>query len=756
MNNRAYRIANALLLASQKEYLRRNRSIPEIKVFWHNTVFLFFSEVNRRKLFSHGEDYDFEKMVSIGLMPEYLFEFYMENQSVLNDSLAIAIDEYLDDPFNVNECRQELLNAEIDFTGNEPVLFADKVSRDNIGSYYTPRDLASAVVNSSLREFVFSKKQNYRIADFSCGGGDFFLAIMNYVNQKYGIANSDIVKWFFGVDIDPIALQICVTNLLEYAHREDWAEIISHFQFGNPLIIFEGTTSAKEKNQRFAEQRLYAPELGLPAAYFEDTYDVVVGNPPWEKIRFEERKFFRGINNTIAAISQKNLRDAEVEKLRSTNPKVYQWRNAVCVEYSNMTAAKYHHNKIKDAIVGELNTYSLFTELGYNMLSANGCLALIVKSTLVTAPVYQRLWSKFLSDKAIKAISLFENKDRIFCIDSRERFVVFIASKNESDSFRFSAGLTRAEMLETSEYVMLSADDLAKINPFSNTIPNVSNIKEIAFLKQTHERFGLFSTVHPKCHFGRLVHLTAHASFIDTSETEDNVPIYEGKFIEQYDARYATFKGLSDNKKYASKASATKIPEVPNGFKEIPECRYFVRKELWNKYQNQYNQEYSLCWRSLTSPTNRRTMLAMILPTCPTCQSIQMLQTPDKEELVLLLALFNSIPFDYFVRIKMPGLDLTQSVIKQIPVPSEIDYERTIAVGNITATLKKHILSYAVSLLKDEGRLKELTDKLAGTVYVVTGMSKEEKQKMIDLLFKEAYHLDDATFKEILRTFPKY
>ena len=31
-----------------------------------------------------------------------------------------------------------------------------------------------------------------------------------------------------------------------------------------------------------------------------------------------------------------------------------------------------------------------------------------------------------------------------------------------------------------------------------------------------------------------------------------------------------------------------------------------------------------------------------------------------------------------------------------------------------------------------------------------------DKQKMIDLLFKEAYHLDDAAYKNILLTFPKY
>lgn len=753
--NSTYNIANTFVLAIKDKFKGDFERIPEIKLFWHNTVFLFISEINRRRLFDSIK-YDFSEMVGLGLMPEYLSEFYQENMDVLTESLEAAIEEFYRCDINLNVCRQELLNMALNFAGENLELFSDKVSRDSTGAYYTPRGLAIEVVKSAFGDSFFLEKEEYRIADFSCGGGDFFLAIMDYVGKKYDIAYGRIVKWFYGVDIDPIALQICVVNLLEHADPTDWKEIVSHFTFANPLIINEKKTSIEEKNRLFAMQRLYSPGLGLPTSFFDASYDAVVGNPPWEKIRFEERKFFKGINNAISTIPQKDQRDAEVNRLKNLQPELYKWRNNMFFEYAGMNAAKYHHCKIKDAIVGELNTYSLFTELGFNMLSDNGVLALIVKSTLVTAPAHQKLWSKFLLDKAVRAVYLFENQNRIFSIDSRERFVVFIASKKRSDAFMFSAGLATPEEIETGESILLSAKDLSLINPFTKTIPNVRNNEEIAFLKNAHEQFELFSEVYPDCHFGRLIHLTAHASFIEKARTEDNVPIYEGKFLEQYDARYATFEGLPESKKYANKASAVKTAFDINGKKSIPECRYFVQKNLWNKYQEQYRQPFSLCWRSLTAPTNRRTMLAMILPTCPTCQSIQMLQTPNNEELVLLLALFNSIPFDYFVRMKMPGLDLTQSVIRQIPVPADSDYQREIIVDGKKETLKTHILSYAVSILEEEDRLTGLINTFKGIVYSVKCQIKEEKQKMIDLLFKEAYHLDDETYTEILRTFPRY
>jgi len=133
-----------------------------------------------------------------------------------------------------------------------------------------------------------------------------------------------------------------------------------------------------------------------------------------------------------------------------------------------------------------------------------------------------------------------------------------------------------------------------------------------------------------------------------------------------------------------------------------------------------------------------------------------MLQTKDQAELIMILSLFNSIPFDYFVRIKMPGLDLTQSVVKQIPVPSKADYDEVIEFEGRKFTLRKHILSYTISILKEEERLAGLVSQFENAIYAVKEQDALQKQKMIDFLFKKAYHLDEDDYKEILLTFPKY
>ena len=52
---------------------------------------------------------------------------------------------------------------------------------------------------------------------------------------------------------------------------------------------------------------------------------------------------------------------------------------------------------------------------------------------------------------------------------------------------------------------------------------------------------------------------------------------------DRYDGRYSTFSGMSDSKKYAAKATATKNVEI-DGIKPLPESRFFVERNLWDKY----------------------------------------------------------------------------------------------------------------------------------------------------------------------------
>lgn len=765
MNRTAFDIASIMLEITEEKFDNNFQKIEDVKIFWHNLTLLYFAKAVCKQLSSSDTSCSLSDLARMRLIPDDLSSFEKQYELILsrhqfyNDNATLTVSP------NLALLRECLLGIDLCITRDSIVLKQGKTARDTTGSYYTPYSLAKAVVAKAFKysdclELLQTTKYTIKIADLSCGGGEFFNAAQEYLLEEKGIPFSVSATFFWGTDVDPIVMLITVGNLLASAEYEDWNQIADHFHLGNPLVSTSLAGTIREKNNLFALGRYYAPAMGIDfdKEDLPECFDIILGNPPWEKIRFEERKFFFPYSPYISTLSKKDEREKAIFDLQFEWAELFKWYEVVASDYAAMCSRTFRHPLIVQSISGELNTYSLFTELCYHLLRNRGICALVVKSTLVTTPAQKPLWSYLLSRKSICSISLFENRKKIFQIDSRERFAILIMSNSKYETFYFSAGLQTTEELNTCSEIKLSMDDVLQINPFSGMLPNVSSTENIRALLESRAELPLFEDVYPECHFGRLIHLTAHAEQIDRERREDNLPIYEGKFIEQYDARFSTFKGMDESKKYAAKATARKNEILgPDGLKEKPESRFFVKKVLWEKYTRQYSKSYSLCWRSLTSTTNARTMIAMILPTCPTCQSIQMLQIDDNLELIMLLALFNSIPFDYFVRLKMPGIDLTQNVIRQIPVPNKNSYEKKAQYNGVCTSLRNHILSCEYAILQQEPMLDSLLKEMENIVYTICPQTPLSQLKQtVDQLIAEAYNMDRPTFIEISQTFPNY
>lgn len=128
------------------------------------------------------------------------------------------------------------------------------------------------------------------------------------------------------------------------------------------------------------------------------------------------------------------------------------------------------------------------------------------------------------------------------------------------------------------------------------------------------------------------------------------------------------------------------------------------------------------------------------MPSMPTCQSIQLLQTKSVEELLLILALFNSKVFDYFVRLKMAGIDLTQSVVRQIPVPQRKVWEKTVKLHGVDYKASDAVKVLEKLLYRNEPALFSLWEgvpdmKDADNYYRTATDVREEIDKIVFQLY---------------------
>jgi adenine-specific DNA-methyltransferase len=142
--------------------------------------------------------------------------------------------------------------------------------RSALGIFYTP----PAVAERLLDDLVVAGARfdgTMRFCDPACGGGAFLLPVARRIADRLAVAGgsaSDLARCLIGIDIDPGGLAITRAAL----------DALARDHFGEP---------ARWDLRRDNTLRL-AVEGRLPAA------DVVVGNPPFGRIRLteEERAFF--------------------------------------------------------------------------------------------------------------------------------------------------------------------------------------------------------------------------------------------------------------------------------------------------------------------------------------------------------------------------------------------------------------------------------------------------------------------------------
>lgn len=773
MSNQIHIIQNAITTTISEIFRGDFRRICEVKkavlhleaiYFCHGTCYL----LKRENMPIKDQLALYQR---IELIPQSTTEFFENNRKCIinnwpEESALAAKPEILYDALLASEfCVQpERVGYKI-----------DKVSRDIAGAYYTSSDFSAQITYRALESYMDRKRrraidsdsfaccneyENITFLDYSCGCGEFLLAVIQYFdNHVLGYSRKKLATQLRGVDVNPIALMITIARIVSAVEAEDdenlLREVAKNFIVGNPLLHSDKIAPLEVRFDNFALNRLYAETEGINCLELEQQNLVVLGNPPWEKLRFEERAFFRPVCPAISAISQKNKREKEIKKLAVNWLELLEYYQLLQDDYASVKKEIPKHPLLKVSLVGELNTYAMFAELASRLTEKDGFAAIIVKSALVTSTCYSSCFRHFVNQGSLSEVFLFDNREKLFQIDSREKFCVLFFGGEHAGGIKVHYGLTKQEQILSSVPINVTSEELELINPETGLLPNVADSKEFSFLLRTHRSLSVFAKEFPKCHFGRLVHLTAHAEHISTKSEKTRVPIYEGKFIEQYDNRFSTFAGMSADERYQAKASARRQPG--DSFvapKLAPECRYFIDKKFWESFLDRYDQPYSLCWRSLTSPTNQRTMIASIIPSMPTCQSVQLLQTTPVEDLLMILALFNSKVFDFFVRLKMGGIDLTQSVVRQIPVPFREAWNSMVTLHGVDYTALDAVRALERLLYRNEPDLCGLWDgvpeiKNADNYYKTAADVREE----IDKIIFQMYGLTSAEEKMVRNSF---
>ncbi|SNR64091.1 Methyltransferase domain-containing protein [Humidesulfovibrio mexicanus] len=313
-----------------------------------------------------------------------------------------------------------------------------------------------------------------------------------------------------------------------------------------------------------------APE-NAPAGW-DGGFDVVLGNPPWERIKIQEKEWFAGKRPDIANARNAAERQRLIRELAQTDPDLLKAFNEDKRKAEGESHLLRNSSRYPLCGRGDINTYTIFTELGRSVLSPIGRLGCIVPSGIASDDTTKFFFQDIVERQSLVSLYDFENKNLFPAVDSRMKFCLLTltgAKRPAKGGAEFAFFLHDvAEIREEERRFKLTAEDIALINPNTRTCPIFRSKRDAEITKGIYRRVPVLireatekePEVNPwGLRFMVMFHMANDSALFKfksdleqagwtlrgnhfVKDEETHLPLYEAKMIHHYDHRWATYE----------------------------------------------------------------------------------------------------------------------------------------------------------------------------------------------------------------------
>jgi hypothetical protein len=368
-----------------------------------------------------------------------------------------------------------------------------------------------------------------------------------------------------------------------------------------------------------------------------DGFDVVLGNPPWEKLKLSRHEFLvaNGVDRHYGAGYDAISRRGFDREQRVMKRYVEDFRSDFYLQGS-----------------GETDFYKLFVELALRLVRADGSVALYVPAGLIRSLGTKRL-RQFISDKCSDvSLTVLENRARFFAIDTRFKFMLLSMTVKISGTkhpFVLRHAMGNETAVKVVGAVAIDREALGKIRP-DMSVPEVRTEAEWKLFRRIcaeHTSLGN-QTGHWVPSLMREIDMTRDRGNFLQTRREGAVPVIEGRMIHQYrhavkvyisgTGRSATWEAIPEGRSCVFK------PQFWYALEDLPAS---VRKRV---------EKSRVGFCDITGQTNERAMLAARIPAGVVCgNKVPTIVFPHARQHEFLvescwLGIANSLLFDWLLR----------------------------------------------------------------------------------------------------------
>lgn len=678
--------------------------------------------------------------------------------------------------------------------------------RKRFGTYYTPPQFTELIVEETLGKLIESAFETIadlpgriaalrkiKIVDPACGSGAFLIAAYDRLEDTYGeiarqyridghvqealnltTAYPDYILAdnLYGVDLSKESVEITRLALWIRSARKGRAlvDLDHNIHHGNSLV----SDAAVHPNA-------FDWQAAFPKVFANGGFDVVIGNPPWERMKVQEREFFSLAAPEIASAVNAADRRKLIAAIETKSPVL--WQRYIAAQQAAETILAFVHRKEGNFPLtgrGDVNTYMLFAELARQLVSPTGRVGLLVPSGIATDATTKHFFNDLMGSKTLTALYDFENRKLVFPdVDGRFKFSVLLmngkAVPQTSARFVFFAH-TIEDLAEPDRQIALSPKDLKLLNPNTRTCPIFRTRRDAELTKQVYRRVPILIDRSRKeggnpwgVRFMTMFHQTNDAEHFLTAETlaateytldgnrwvkksESYLPLYEAKMIQGFDHRAAGVRIEAGNWMRQGQTEDSSLVDHQNP-EFVVQPRYWVANEAVAPIAG--DRQWMLAYKDVTSATNQRTMIAAFIPRVAVVNSAPLILTesPVRRE-ACLLANLNSLAYDFIARQKVGGLHLNFFIVEQLPTLPHDTYEDP-CPWDKSQTLEKWIADRVLKLTCTADDMRPLA-KAAGFAPGVWKWKEPERAQLraeLDAAYFHLYGLSKGDVEYVLGTF---
>jgi hypothetical protein len=318
------------------------------------------------------------------------------------------------------------------------------------------------------------------------------------------------------------------------------------------------------------------------------------------------------------------------------------------------------------------------------------------------------------------------------------------------------------QLSERERHFVLSADDIARINPNTKTAPIFRSRADAELTARIYVRVPVLINDSERTAGNpwgatvstRLWHMAEDSAWFSTQPSDKSVPLYEAKMIHQFDHRFSSFDGETS-------------PELKGDPKYEPQPRYWVPKaEAESRLIDAQNwrRGWLMGWRDITNATNERTVIVALMPRTAVGHTCPLLFTnTEPKQTTALLANLNSMILDFIARQKVGGTHLTFGSLQQFSVLPPSVYLPADLAFIVPRVLELSYTSYSMtSLARDldyegppfnwnEARRAELRAELDAWYARAYGLTRDELRYILDPADVKGADYPSETFR-VLKT----